>query len=99
MGTKASPSAYDCYANAEPDEPLFVLLARDPLAEYLVAAWAAMRARDVSTAVRMILDGIVALGDKPDLPYQSEKSVEAQQCSKAMREWRLALDLKRLEEK
>lgn len=31
MGTKNNPGAFDCYANAEPDEPMFVLLARDLL--------------------------------------------------------------------
>lgn len=29
MGTKNNPGAFDCYANAEPDEPMFVLLGRD----------------------------------------------------------------------
>ena len=26
MGTKNNPGKFDCYANAKPDEPLFVLL-------------------------------------------------------------------------
>ncbi len=43
MGTKNNPGAHDCYANAEPDEPMFVLLGRDPLAADLVAEWAARR--------------------------------------------------------
>lgn len=41
MGTKNKPGAYDCYAKAEPDEPMFVLLGRDPLAGAVVALWAA----------------------------------------------------------
>lgn len=44
MGTKANPGKYDCYEKAEPDEPLFVLLARDPLAPILVDLWAELRA-------------------------------------------------------
>lgn len=44
MGTKNNPGAFDCYANAEPDEPMFVLLARDPLAPILVELWASLRA-------------------------------------------------------
>ncbi len=40
MGTKNEPGAYDCYANAEPDEPMFVLLARDDRAPSLVDEWA-----------------------------------------------------------
>lgn len=43
MGTKNNPGEYDCYENAEPDEPMFVLLARDPLAPVLVDLWAKMR--------------------------------------------------------
>lgn len=40
MGTKADPGKYDCYAKAEPHEPYFVLLARDPYAPVLVRKWA-----------------------------------------------------------
>lgn len=43
MGTKNNPGAYDCYQRAEPDEPLFVLLARDPMASVLVDLWASLR--------------------------------------------------------
>lgn len=40
MGTKNNPGKFDCYENAEPDEPMFVLLARDPAAPTLVRNWA-----------------------------------------------------------
>lgn len=46
MGTKNNPGACDCYAKAEPDEPLFVLLARDKHAPALVWLWAVMRQLD-----------------------------------------------------
>ena len=46
MGTKNSPGKFDCYANADPDEPMFVLLARDKHAPALVEMWAAMREID-----------------------------------------------------
>jgi len=39
MGTKNNPGKYDCYDKAEPDEPMFVLLARDPVASTLVRIW------------------------------------------------------------
>jgi len=45
MGTKDSPGRYDCYAKAEPDEPIFTLLARDPLAPLLVRLWADLQHR------------------------------------------------------
>lgn len=43
MGTKLKPGTYDCYANAEPDEPMFVLLGRDVDAPALVELWAQRR--------------------------------------------------------
>lgn len=46
MGTKEKPGAYDCYANAEPDEPMFVLLGRDKHAPALVWLWAVLREID-----------------------------------------------------
>lgn len=46
MGTKNEPGRYDCYAAAEPDEPMFVLLARDPLAPIVVRLWAMLRERE-----------------------------------------------------
>lgn len=44
MGTKNDPGDYDCYANAEPDEPMFILLGRDPAASATVEAWRSIRA-------------------------------------------------------
>ena len=46
MGTKNKPGPCDCYANAEPDEPMFVLLGRDKHAPMLVELWAEMRKLD-----------------------------------------------------
>jgi len=45
MGSKNNPGVYDPYDNAEPDEPMFVLLGRDPMAWFLVSEWAAIRER------------------------------------------------------
>jgi hypothetical protein len=43
MGTKNNPGTFDCYANAHPDEPMFVLLGRDPIGGALVRLWATAR--------------------------------------------------------
>lgn len=45
MGTKNQPGAFDCYAAADPDEPMFILLARDPDAPQLLRLWADLRAQ------------------------------------------------------
>ena len=47
MGTKDKPGKYDCYLRAEPDEPLFVLRAKDPAAPAAVRAWIAERQKRV----------------------------------------------------
>lgn len=46
MGTKNEPGKFDCYKNAEPDEPMFILLARDRTAPDLVDLWADAREGD-----------------------------------------------------
>lgn len=46
MGTKNNPGRFDCYANAAPDEPMFVLLGRDRHAAGLVQLWALLRHRE-----------------------------------------------------
>lgn len=53
MGTKLNPGKVDYYEKAEPDEPMFVLLARDPLAPILVDLWAELRAHAVGNPSRV----------------------------------------------
>lgn len=43
MATKANPGRFDCYAKADPNEPMFILLGRDAMAPFLVRMWAHMR--------------------------------------------------------
>lgn len=76
MGTKNDPGKFDCYANAEPDEPMFILLARDTSAPAIVEQWARMRAM------------AIADGRKPasDAPMVSEALI----CAGKMRAWRKA---------
>jgi len=45
MGTKNNPGKYDCYEKADPDEPMFTLLARDANAPALVRQWADIRSQ------------------------------------------------------
>ena len=74
MGTKNQPGDFDCYGNAEPDEPMFILLARDAAAPELVESWANRRL------------AMIHNGEKPE----SDKAMitEARQCAEAMRKWR-----------
>ena len=90
MGTKNKPGKFDCYDNAEPDEPMFVLLARDRLSGHLVSIWSKIRMGDMEAASAVFLDLLakhaVAYGMEPDVP----KATEAMDCSLAMFEWRKA---------
>ncbi len=62
MGSKLEPGRFDCYANAEPDEPMFVLLARDKHAPALVWLWAVLRELD---------------GEKPEVVNEARDCVAA----------------------
>jgi hypothetical protein len=56
MGTKDKPAPFDCYANALPDEPMFILLARDPDFQRLVEEWAHQRQLDIRCGERPMSD-------------------------------------------
>jgi hypothetical protein len=74
MGTKNNPGEFDCHANALPDEPMFVLLARDQSAPHLVRLWADLRAELIKQGVR----------PKSDM-YMVD---EARHCATEMEVWR-----------
>jgi hypothetical protein len=78
MGSKEKPGKFDCYANALPDEPMFILLARDPHGPALVRAWAYEREHQIGK------------GNRPD----TDRAVvaEARQCADAMEKWRATND-------
>jgi hypothetical protein len=70
MGTKRDPGPYDCYANAEDDEPIFVLLGRDRHAPFLLEAWANMRQAD---------------GESPEKIAEARACAEAMRAFRAQR--------------
>jgi hypothetical protein len=78
MGTRNRPGKYDCYHAALDDEPMFVLLARDPSAPSKVRAWAYDREKAIEQ------------GERPD----SDRNMvaEARECADDMEAWRLRND-------
>lgn len=80
MGTKLKPGRFDCYAAAAEDEPLFVLLARDPDAPHNVRRWAKRRIR------RLVREH--ALGKAVNVARTVSKVVEALACAQEMEVWR-----------
>jgi len=91
MGTKNNPGKFDCYHAAEPNEPQFTLLARDPTAPGLVALWAAIRLGDkegVALAMSRLAESIDVIGNKIGSEELKAKADEALACANAMQEWR-----------
>lgn len=78
MGSKDNPGKFDCYANAMADEPMFILLARDPDAPMLVYMWAHRRMEAIQR------------GDRP--ATDRNMVAEARECADAMRKWRAVSD-------
>ncbi len=92
MGTKNNPGKFDCYAKAEPDEPMFVLLARDRIAPTLVRIWAAIRSGADNTEMNTLM---TELYDKSEqcMKYperNQEKLCEAYDCAISMDKYRAA---------
>lgn len=87
MATKEKPGAFDCYANARLDEPMFVLLARDELAPHLTKIWTLIRNKApqhyIQTAIE---DAQKAVEHKP--PMDRAKYAEACNCALAMMGWK-----------
>lgn len=50
MATKNNPGKFDCISKADPDEPMFTLLGRDPTAPFVLLFWIRMR---LATGQRM----------------------------------------------
>jgi hypothetical protein len=78
MGSKLNPGVSDCYAEALPDEPMFVLLARDPSAPEILEQWAAARRHEVQLGRRSLAD--------------INRIAEAMNLAADMREWRKVND-------
>lgn len=74
MGSKTNPGNFDCYANALSDEPMFILLARDPTAPAIVREWAELREAAIETGNRPRSDMAMV--------------VEARDCALQMETWR-----------
>lgn len=55
MGTRNNPGRFDCASRAEPDEPTFTLLGRDPAASVVVRVWHDIR-RDLGRTESEVLD-------------------------------------------
>ena len=84
MGTKSNPGVFDCYAEAGPDEPIFVLRSTDASAPDAVMHWAG------TYELRKQLENGNDNGPGTLTARQQEKVDEARECARAMKRWRKA---------
>lgn len=78
MSTKAQELNGGCFNAALEDEPMFVLLARDPSAPDLVRDWARKREANIQVGMRSDSD--------------TPKVIEARQLADSMERWRVEND-------
>lgn len=89
MATKAQPGQFDCHAKAAPDEPIFTLRAKDPVAPFLVEIWVASRMGQMD----VIMETVARMSNDPGVISRVstdgyEKLTEATKCAGDMRRWR-----------
>jgi hypothetical protein len=92
MGTRLSPGRFDCHEAALDDEPRFTLLARDPLAGFLVSIWSSMRFGDFEAAAVKFRTMIERAGMDYAVAPDVARGGEAMECAMAMFAWRTAND-------
>ena len=90
MGTRLNPGAYDCHEAALDDEPRFALLARDPLAGFLVSIWSSMRFGDLEAVDAKCDTMMRRLGPDYEISPDVAAGSEAIECAMAMFAWRTA---------
>ena len=78
MGTKLTELRDGCFHRAMDDEPMFVLLGRDPSAPDIVEAWARTRESEIERQRRPRAD--------------MAQVIEARETAQRMRDWRTAND-------
>lgn len=82
MGSKLKPGDFDCYGAALPDEPMFVLLARDRSAPTMLRSWSDGRRKDVLAAHDR---GAISADE---MEADLRKCSEADACADDMTVWR-----------
>ena len=75
MGSKNNPGKFDCYVHAHPDEPMFVLLGRDPVGSLLVRLWAEVRAEIGGTNEEKLDEAYVCADKMEKWALEETKSV------------------------
>jgi hypothetical protein len=89
MATKNEPGDYDCYANADPEEPMFVLLGRDAAASAVVRHWVRVREALRPGADReQLKDAVVVALEMERWAEDLDKSVEGADVAESAVLWK-----------
>ena len=85
MSTKANPSPNGCYEKAAPDEPMFVLLGRDPTASFVVLFWCKLRAVMNASDAEHLTEAAFCASEMRDWALKLEKGAKLQEAFQAFR--------------
>lgn len=85
MGTKNNPGNYDCYAKADPDEPMFILLGRDPFAGLAAGFWASIQKWDSPENEKKYLEAFECSEALTAFAHNLGKEKEISDARKSMR--------------
>ena len=88
VGSKATPSQYDCYPDLAEDEPYFVIRAHDPLSSALVELHAYIGAGQSGAAHNKLAEIMNMTADNAPRPSDSPKYRETFAISLSMEQWR-----------
>lgn len=85
MGTKTNPGKFNCYAKADPNEEMFILLGRDPCAAVTVLfwRWIRMQTGDNEQSVQLdeALKSVLLLNENAQARGKELQTVEALRCA------------------
>lgn len=87
MGTLNEPAPNDVLGRVLPDEPIFTLAARDPVAAGVVRLYGALRARRLFAVKDIVANLIVVASQMPYRARDGEHAREASDCANKMSLW------------
>lgn len=88
MGTKEKPDLFDRWDDADDDEPRFALLARDPVAPYLVEIWGMLRSGNWG-GVKLITEQAAEAIRSTDIVTDFPQITASMQVATEMHKWRM----------
>ncbi len=86
VGSKASPSKFDCYSDLAADEPYFVIRADDPLSDSLIELHAYIGAGQSGAAHNKLAEIMALTSQRPPSALRTRRNTA--RPSRSARRWR-----------